>query len=210
MFERLRSFNVDVILSSQSVEGLHDDEAERQRLLNAASTLIAHRLADADPIVTRDGTIRRPERSHQLDPSGATGMGSLRLQDNYRIDPTDLRSLPPGIAWIATGGRAGKVAISRGGQALPAGPSRRGWRGSGVVGPGDPALGRPDLGDDGRAEPEPPDEPVALSEENGAIEQAPIGPVGERSAAAPSEAQDRGSAAAERPAAVRSPYAQGL
>ena len=30
-------------------------------------------------------------------------MGSLRLQDTYRIDPNDLRSLPPGIAWVATG-----------------------------------------------------------------------------------------------------------
>ena len=210
MFERLRSFNAGVILSSQSIEGLHDDEAERQRLLNSASTLIAHRLADPDPIVTRAGSIKRPERSHQLDPTGATGMGSLRLQDTYRIDPNDLRSLPAGVAWVVTGGRAGKVAVARGGRAPLVGSPRRGPRGDGGVGRGDPVLVRPDLGDDGRAEPEPPDEPVALSEENGAIEQAPIGPVGERSAAAPSEAQDRGSAAAERPAAVRSPYAQGL
>jgi hypothetical protein len=83
-----------VVLAAQSIEGLHDDPAERDRLLNSASTLIAHRLADPDPIVTGAGTIRRPERSHQLDTTGATGMGSLRLQDTYRIDPNDLRSLP--------------------------------------------------------------------------------------------------------------------
>ena len=76
-----------VVLAVQSFEGLHDDEAERQRLLNSASTLIVHRLADPDPVIARAGTIRRAERSHQLDPTGATGMGSLRLQDAYRVDP---------------------------------------------------------------------------------------------------------------------------
>ena len=142
LFERLRSFNAGVVLAAQSVEGLHDDEAERTRLLNSASTLIAHCLADPDPIVTRAGSIKRAERSHQLDPTGATGMGSLRLQDTYRIDPNELRSLPAGVAWIVTGGRAAKVAISRGGWAFPAGPSRRGRWGSEVVGPGCPALER--------------------------------------------------------------------
>jgi hypothetical protein len=87
-----------VVLAAQSIEVLHDDPAERDRLINCASTLIGHRLADPDPIVTRAGTIRRPERSHQLDPTGATGMGSLRLQDAYRIDPNDLRSLPAKVA----------------------------------------------------------------------------------------------------------------
>jgi hypothetical protein len=87
----------------------------------SASTLIAHRLADPDPIVTRAGTIRRPERSHQLDPTGATGMGSLRLQDTYRIDPNDVRSLPPGVAYIVTGGRAAKVAVAAT-RAAPPGP----------------------------------------------------------------------------------------
>jgi hypothetical protein len=147
LFERLRSFHAGVVLAAQSVEGLHDDEGERDRLLNSASTLIAHRLADPDPVVTRAGTIRRAERSHQLDPTGATGMGSLRLQDTYRIDPNDLRSLPPGVAWIVTGGRAAKVAMARGGRALArggraplAGSPRRDPRGSEVAGPGDPAL----------------------------------------------------------------------
>jgi len=117
LFERLRSFSARVMLAAQSIEGLHDDPGERDRLLNAASALIAHRLADPDPIVTRAGTIRRPERSHQLDATGATAMGSLRLQDTYRVDPNDLRSLPAGVAYVVTGGRAAKVAISRGGQA---------------------------------------------------------------------------------------------
>ncbi|MDQ3944132.1 MAG: hypothetical protein M3357_03050, partial [Actinomycetota bacterium] len=86
-FSALRLF-----IAAQSVEGLDDDPSERDRLLNAASTLIAHRLADPDPIVTRAGTTQRPERSHQLDDTGPTGAGSLRIQDTYRVDPNDLRS----------------------------------------------------------------------------------------------------------------------
>ena len=67
-------------------------------------------------------------------------MGSLRLQDAYRIDPNELRSLPAGVAWVVTGGRACKVAVARGGRAPLVGSPRRGRRADRVVGRGDPAL----------------------------------------------------------------------
>jgi hypothetical protein len=112
-FEKLRSFGAAIIVAAQSPEGLHDDPREADRLLNTAGTILAHRIVDPDPIVTRAGTIRRAERSHQLDGAAATGAGSLRMQDAYRIDPNDLRSPPPGVAWIVHAGHAAKVAISR-------------------------------------------------------------------------------------------------
>jgi hypothetical protein len=40
-------------------------------------------------------------------------MGSLRLQDIYRIDPNDLRPLPTGVAHIVTAGRAAQVSVTR-------------------------------------------------------------------------------------------------
>jgi len=113
LVERLRSFGAGIVVAAQSPEGLHDDAREADRLLAAAATLIAHRIANPDPIVTRAGTTKRAERSHQLDGPQATGAGSLRMQDAYRIDPNDLRSLPPGVAWIVHGGHAANVAISR-------------------------------------------------------------------------------------------------
>ncbi len=113
LVERLRSFGAGIVIAAQSPEGLHDDAREADRLLAAAATIIAHRVADPDPIVTRAGTIKRPERSHQLDGTTATGAGSLRMQDAYRIDPNDLRSLPPGVAWIVHGGHAAKIAVTR-------------------------------------------------------------------------------------------------
>jgi hypothetical protein len=113
LVERLRSFGAGIVIAAQSPEGLHDDAREADRLLGAAATLIAHRIANPDPIVTRAGTVKRAERSHQLDGPTATGAGSLRMQDAYRIDPNDLRSLPPGVAWIVHGGTAAKIAVSR-------------------------------------------------------------------------------------------------
>jgi hypothetical protein len=112
LLERLRSFGCGVVIAAQSVEGLHDDPNERARLLGAATTVIAHRLADPELVAARAGTTKRAERSHQLDPTGATGMGSLRIQETYRIDPNDLRNLPPGVAWITTAGRAAKTAVA--------------------------------------------------------------------------------------------------
>ncbi|MEW6155178.1 MAG: hypothetical protein AB1673_14515 [Actinomycetota bacterium] len=113
LVERLRSFGAGIVIAAQSPEGLHDDAREADRLLAAAATIIAHRIANPDPIVTRAGTVKRPERSHQLDGPAATGAGSLRMQDAYRIDPNDLRSLPPGVAWIVHGGHAAKIAVAR-------------------------------------------------------------------------------------------------
>jgi hypothetical protein len=138
LLERLRSFGVGVVIASQSIEGLHDDPNERARLLGAATTLVAHRLADPEPVAARAGTIKRAERSHQLDQVGATGMGSLRIQETYRIDPNDLRNLPPGTAWITTAGRAAKVAVTRGGRAPVGSSARRDRVWSEGVGRGDP------------------------------------------------------------------------
>ncbi|MCA1845533.1 MAG: type IV secretory system conjugative DNA transfer family protein, partial [Actinobacteria bacterium] len=165
LLERLRSFNVGVVIASQSVEGLHDDPNERARLLGAASTVVAHRLADPEPVCARAGTVQRTERSHQLDHLGATGMGSLRIQGAYRIDPNDLRNLPAGVAWITTGDRAAKVCVARGaGPPAPPHPNRRFVRGprGGLPprdrrggergGRGDPGLGRPSVVVDGPEE----------------------------------------------------------
>jgi hypothetical protein len=113
LVERLRSFGAGIVIAAQSPEALHDDAREADRLLATAATLIAHRIANPDPIVTRAGTTKRAERSHQLNGTLATGAGSLRMQDTYRIDPNDLRSLPPGLAWIVHGGHATKTAITR-------------------------------------------------------------------------------------------------
>lgn len=110
-----------------SPEGLHDDQREADRLLAAVATIIAHRVANPDPVVTRADTVGRAERSHQLDGTTATGGGSLRLQGTYRIRLSSLakpRSTYDRHQW------------SSGGRSLSNSPSSRDtWR----------SLGRPIL-----------------------------------------------------------------
>jgi hypothetical protein len=113
-FEKVRSFGASIVIAAQSPEGLHDDPRETDRLLNTAGTIIAHRIVDPDPIVQRAGTRKRAERSHQLvDGTTATGAGVLRIQDTYRIDPNDVRSLSTGTAWIIHAGKTAKIAVTR-------------------------------------------------------------------------------------------------
>ena len=55
MIERLRSFGVGVALSGQNYEGLGPDRA---RIVEAAGTLILHRLSDSDELARLAGTVQ--------------------------------------------------------------------------------------------------------------------------------------------------------
>ena len=70
-------------------------------------------------------------------------MGSLRIQETYRIDPNDLRNLPAGVAWIITAGRAAKVFVARGGRAPLAGSPGATFRSEGLSDGGTPSSGQP-------------------------------------------------------------------
>lgn len=102
-----------MVVAAESVEGLHEDPGERARLLNAASTVVAHRLADPEHIAQRAGTIRGSERSHHLAPEGPTGEGGLRLEDTFRADPNEMRAMPRGLALLISAGRAANVGVAR-------------------------------------------------------------------------------------------------
>jgi hypothetical protein len=205
LFERLRSFGVGVVLAAQSVEGLHDDESERERLVNAASALVCHRLANPDSVVARAGTLRRAERSHQLDGAGPTGAGSLRIQDAYRADPNELRSLATGVAYVISGGRAAKVAVARTRtgemETLPpvSPPTGATGRRSEIVGPGDPALHPTRTGGSCG-------DPGALGRVGNGAGEGVGASVGEGSGETPTVSPHED----EVPARVASPYAEGL
>ena len=92
----LRTFHAGVVLVAQSTEGLHDDPAERDRLLNSASTLIAHRLADPDPIVTRAGTIRAPTSSTAAAPPAWAACASRTPTLSNRTISACYRLVSPG------------------------------------------------------------------------------------------------------------------
>jgi len=75
LIERLRGFNVAVVLASQSVHGLGD---EAERILDACGTLVLHQSSDPEILTKRAGTFTTAEPTVQIHEGGPTGMGSRR------------------------------------------------------------------------------------------------------------------------------------
>ena len=85
MIERLRSFGVGVALSGQSFEGLGPD---RERIIEAAGTLILHRLSASDELARLAGTVHEFAITTQVDfDAGATGRGTVTPEHRFKADP---------------------------------------------------------------------------------------------------------------------------
>jgi hypothetical protein len=116
LIERLRSFGCSVALTAQSYEGLGED---RERIISAARSVIAHSSPNAEEIVRLAGTEEAYAMTHQVDYQvGPTGLGSATAEQRFRVDPNLLRSLNEGEAFLISQRRACLVRIAR--RALPA------------------------------------------------------------------------------------------
>ncbi len=95
LVERLRSLGGSVIVSAQSYEGLADTEDERRRLLGAmGGGALIGRTTGAEALAERFGTRLVDEVGYQLDGGRTTGVGTVRRQHTYLLDPNRLRQLP--------------------------------------------------------------------------------------------------------------------
>ncbi|WP_226359230.1 TraM recognition domain-containing protein [Pseudonocardia sp. ICBG601] len=96
LVERLRSLGGSVIVSAQSYEGLADTEDQRRRLLGAmGGGALLGRTSNAEQLAERFGTRLVDEVGYQLDGGRTTGVGTVRRQHTYLLDPNRLRQLPP-------------------------------------------------------------------------------------------------------------------
>jgi hypothetical protein len=110
--EQARGFNTGLVLAPQVVAGM-GDEIEAARILGSVETVICHRVNTPEEIIALAGTRRVVEYSTHYGMEGATGEGSARLQHEYKVDPNHVRSLPPGVAFIISRGRAMKAHIEQ-------------------------------------------------------------------------------------------------
>ncbi|WP_226352283.1 TraM recognition domain-containing protein [Pseudonocardia sp. ICBG601] len=95
LVERLRSLGGSVIVSAQSYEGLADTEDQRRRLLGAmGGGALLGRTSNAEQLAERFGTRLVDEVGYQLDGGRMTGVGTVRRQHTYLLDPNRLRQLP--------------------------------------------------------------------------------------------------------------------
>ena len=85
MIERLRSFGCGVALSAQNYEGLGQDRA---RIIEAAATVILHRLSLSDELARLAGTVQEYAVTTQIDfDAGATGRGTVTPEHRFKAEP---------------------------------------------------------------------------------------------------------------------------
>jgi hypothetical protein len=54
-----------------------------------------------------------PFETRQLEGDACTGLGSARVEHEYRVDPNEVRRLEPGQCFAIGSGRAAKLQIAR-------------------------------------------------------------------------------------------------
>lgn len=94
LVERTRSAGIAIIIGAQTIAILGD---AADRLRQTCGTVIAHRTPSPDGIVKLAGPVQVWEDSNLVDGLGLRVATSGRLQQQYRVPPDLLRSLPIGV-----------------------------------------------------------------------------------------------------------------
>jgi energy-coupling factor transporter ATP-binding protein EcfA2 len=111
MIERLRSFGVGVAISGQSFEGLGPD---RTRIVEAAGTLILHRLSASDELARMAGTIQNYAVTSQIDfDLGATGRGTVTPEHRFKAEPNAIGRQADGEITLITDRCVGHGFVTR-------------------------------------------------------------------------------------------------
>jgi hypothetical protein len=110
--EQARGFHTGLVLAPQVVAGM-GEESEVERILGCVETVICHRVNTPDPIVALAGTRKVMEYSRHYGEQGLKPQGSARVQHQFKVDPDDVRSLEPGVAFVISRGQAMKVQVLR-------------------------------------------------------------------------------------------------
>jgi hypothetical protein len=97
--EQARGFRTGLVLAPQVVAGM-GDPTQAQRIMGSVETVICHRVNTPEEIIALAGTRVVPELSRHIEAAGPSGAGSVRMQHQFKINPNEVRSLPPGIAWV--------------------------------------------------------------------------------------------------------------
>jgi len=118
-----RSAQLGIVLATQDIASLGDDTERRLILANTRTKLL---MATDFPeeVASLAGTILRIESSIQHDEGQATGLGSGRIQDAFRISMNEVPGLPPGQAYLIRSRRAAKLRVAPVG-AVPEAPAER-------------------------------------------------------------------------------------
>ena len=106
-----RSQKTGLILAMQTIDTVTDVELQTTILTNCA-TIIMHRDPRPETLIGLAGTVLMPEIGIQGKDGQATGMTTLRIQHQYKIDPDEVRRLHSGEAYFLRNGYASKLKIA--------------------------------------------------------------------------------------------------
>ncbi|AYG05541.1 hypothetical protein [Gryllotalpicola protaetiae] len=106
MFETARSAEMGLVLATQSVDGLSNDEARRSRALAAGAALLVGRAKDPENAAKYAGTSMQLEASAE---AHGEELRSGRVQHTWNMHPNDVRVASDGTFWIIQGGRWARV-----------------------------------------------------------------------------------------------------
>jgi hypothetical protein len=109
LVERTRSAGMALVIGSQTTDSLGESAI---RLLQTAGTVICHRNPAPENICELAGTIDVWEDTHELNANGGRSATSGRLQQQFRVSPELVRSLPVGECVVISAGRWAHVAVS--------------------------------------------------------------------------------------------------
>jgi hypothetical protein len=109
LIERIRSSGIAFIIGSQTIDSLGDASI---RLLQTVGTVIGHRNSAPEEICELAGTVDAWEDTHELGALGGRTPTSGRIQQQFRVSPELVRTLPIGECVVITQGRWCQVAVA--------------------------------------------------------------------------------------------------
>jgi Helicase HerA, central domain len=113
--EQARGFHTGIVLVPQVLAGI-GGETEAARILGSIETVICHRVNTPEQIVALAGARAGVEYTRQIDSGPSARRGgperlSVRPRQEPKLDAEEIRSLPPGSAYVISRGRAMKARV---------------------------------------------------------------------------------------------------
>ncbi|KPL83026.1 type IV secretory system conjugative DNA transfer family protein [Herpetosiphon geysericola] len=105
--EMARSLGGIVMLGTQTLAGLGD--ADQQARIVGNMTVVLHRMSAPEELTKLAGVQKVMTTIHQFQGKQILKRGTYRMEEEARIDPQDVRTLPTGCAWVIARGAAAKV-----------------------------------------------------------------------------------------------------
>jgi len=106
-----RSANLGVVLATQDVSTLGDEDTKRMILANTNTTLLMLSKFPEE-VAEMAGTTYQVESSFQHEEGETTGMGSARIQHAYKVDLNEARRQQPGEAFLIRHGYTAKLRVA--------------------------------------------------------------------------------------------------